>query len=145
MSEFLLSLYQLILPALLPVISTALGVMLLRLSSVAKERWGIEIEARLRETLHSALMTGISMAASKGLRGEAAVQAAVAHVITKGAPAAVDYFGLGLEDLAEMAGGKLHDALTDMPQITLKSYLDDMFASENAHLAAPTSADKIIR
>lgn len=110
MSEILLSLYQLLLPAVLPIISTVVGAVLLRLSATVKDRWGIEIEARLRETLHSALMTGISMAFSKGLSGDEAVKAAVGHVITKGAPAAVDYFELDLNDLAEMASGKLHDA-----------------------------------
>ncbi|MGD9862549.1 MAG: hypothetical protein AB7S99_04985 [Pseudodonghicola sp.] len=142
MPEVLSQLYQLLLPTALSAISTVLGLVLLRLSATAKERWGIEIEARLRETLHSALMTGISMAASKGLKGDDAIKAAVGHVITKGAPAAVDYFGLDLKDLAEMAGGKLHNTLS---ATLATSVAGEMPWEPNTSIAAPSGVDQVIR
>lgn len=112
MNAFLTTISSGLLPVLLQIIAAVLGVLLLRLSTIAKERWGIEIEARHREALQSALMTGIKSALSRGWSGEDALKAAVEHVIQRGAPDAVDYFGLSLGDLAEMAGAKLQDAIT---------------------------------
>jgi len=117
MSELFAQLYQLLLPTVLSAISTVLGVLLIRLSAVAKERWGIEIEARHREALQSALMTGVSKALSRGLTGDQAVQAAVEHVMTDGAPDAVAKFGLTLGKVASMARAKLHEAARGAPPV----------------------------
>lgn len=132
MPEFLLLLYQILLPAILPVISTVLGVVLLRLSAVAKERWGIEIEARHREALQSALTTGVSEALSRGLTGDQAVKAAVEHVITDGAPDAVDKFELTLGKVSSMAGAKLHEATLSMPLISLGADPDEVFTGSQS-------------
>lgn len=45
-----------ILPTLLTLIGAILSFILARAADVAKARWNIEIEARHREALHSALM-----------------------------------------------------------------------------------------
>lgn len=108
-------LYGALLPLILQAISAVLGVLLIRLTGTAKERWGIEVEARLRETLHSALMTGITGALGRGLSGKEAVAAAVSHAVRRGAPDAIARFGLSEGDLADMAVAKLHDVLSASP------------------------------
>ncbi len=110
MNDFLLMLYWELLPTLLEVIGAILGILLIRATSVARDRWGIEIEARHREALHSALMTGITAALGRKLDGEAVIRAAVTHVVDTGARDAVEFFGLGLDELQRMARSKLHQS-----------------------------------
>jgi|APEBP8051073058_1049385.scaffolds.fasta_scaffold27159_2 hypothetical protein len=79
MQQVLTAIYAEVLPILLQLIAAALGLILLRASEAARARWGIEIEARHREALQSALMSGISAALTRGLRGDAAIQAGIAY------------------------------------------------------------------
>lgn len=53
-------------PALIQVLSVLIGAALLYLSNLVRQKTGMEIEARHREALHSALMTGV-MAGLRGL------------------------------------------------------------------------------
>ncbi|MDE4272946.1 hypothetical protein PXK58_00950 [Phaeobacter gallaeciensis] len=53
-------------PALISVLGLVLTVLIGGASQVMKQRFGIEIEARHREALHSALMSGISAAIEDG-------------------------------------------------------------------------------
>ncbi len=108
MQEILQAIYAELLPVILQLIAAVLGMVLLRAANVARERWGIEIEARHREALHSALMTGITAALGKGLRGKEAVGQAVHHVLRDGAPAAVEFFGLDAPALEYMVEAKLN-------------------------------------
>ena len=62
LSEILSQIYAATLPPLLLILSTILGRIIAKAAMVAKDRWGIEIEARHREALQSAMMTGISAA-----------------------------------------------------------------------------------
>lgn len=107
MSDFFLLVYRELLPALLQVIAALLGLLLVGLANTARTRWGIEIEARHREALQSALMTGIAAALSRGLRGPEAVAAAIEHATRAGAPDAIAFFGLGMDDLTRIAQSKL--------------------------------------
>ena len=79
MLAILQALYAELLPVLLQLIAAALAMVLLRAAEAARRRWGIEIEARHREALHAALMTGISAALARGLKGSAAVDAATVY------------------------------------------------------------------
>ena len=79
MQNLFLTIYWEILPALLQLIGAALGILLMRATNTAKTRWGIEIEARHREALHSALMSGIRAALSRGATGQEAIRAAILH------------------------------------------------------------------
>lgn len=85
-----------------------------------KQRWGIEIEAKHRDALHSALMTGIAAALGRGLTGQGAVAAALAHVRAGGAPDAVRYFGLAEPALERMAMAKLQEMLPAMPASAIR-------------------------
>lgn len=107
MSEFLSQLYAAVLPPLLALLSIILGRVIARAATVAQERWGIEVEARHREALQSAVMTGITAAMGRGLRGPEAIRAAIEYTLSKGAPDAVDFFDLGMEDLSRIAESKL--------------------------------------
>ncbi len=75
----LAELYSAVLPTLLQLIGSILGLLLIRAANLASSRWGIEIEARHREALHSAIMSGIQAALMRGVKGEAAVTAALQH------------------------------------------------------------------
>lgn len=79
MHPILQALYVELLPVLLQLIAAVLGFVLLRTAEAARRRWGIEVEARHREALHAALMTGISAALMRGLRGAKAVDAATVY------------------------------------------------------------------
>ena len=124
MSDFFLLLYWELLPTLLQVIAAILGVLLMRAANTARTRWGIEIEARHREALQSALMTGITAALSRGLRGPEAITAAIEHAAKAGAPDAIDFFGLGLDDLTRIAESKLQQQWP--PMITLDAGPDQV-------------------
>lgn len=66
-------------PVLLQAFSAILAAFLLWVANLARVRFGIEIEARHREAIHSALMSGIRAALSKGLTGQEAISAAIDH------------------------------------------------------------------
>lgn len=68
-----------LLPVLLQLLGLILGGLLFGLSRLARQRWGIEIEASHREALHSALMSGVRAAVARGLSGPAATASAVAY------------------------------------------------------------------
>lgn len=108
MSEFLSQIYAAVLPPMLALFGIILGRIIARAAAVAQDRWGIEIEARHREALQSALMTGITAALGRGLRGSDAIGAAIDHAVEKGAPDAVDFFDLSVDDLRRIAESKLH-------------------------------------
>ena len=79
MQALLQAIYAELLPVLLQLIAAALAMVLLRAAEAARRRWGIEIEARHREALHASLMTGVSAALARGLKGTAAVDAATVY------------------------------------------------------------------
>lgn len=97
--------------ALLSIASLGITAALAVVVPVLRQRWGIEIEARHRDALHSALMTGIASALGRGLTGQGAVTAALMHVRAGGAPDAVKYFGLADAALERMAMAKLQELM----------------------------------
>ena len=50
---------------ILPIVATIVTAIIGWAAAQARARWGIEIEARQREALHSALMTGAQLALSR--------------------------------------------------------------------------------
>ena len=107
--ELLTTLYTTILPTLLQVIGALLGVLLIRASTYASARWGIEIEARHREALHSAMMSGIRAALTKGLTGQAAVDAAIVYA-NDSVPEALNALDPSAETITALAEAKLREA-----------------------------------
>ena len=94
-------------PHLLELIAAVATIIIGWLAAKARARWGIEIEARHREALHSALMTGVRHALARGLQErEAAAEAAVNYVRTS-VPDALRALRPGPQQLVEMAEAKL--------------------------------------
>lgn len=107
-----------ILPSILPTLLELFGLLLMawlvRLSLFVKAKWGIEIEARHREALHSAVMSGIRAALSKGLTGQMAVTAAIEHV-TASVPDAIAALSPSADVLSNLVEAKLREALPQNP------------------------------
>lgn len=99
-----------LMPLLLQAISAVLGILLIRITSTAKARWGIEIEAVHREALHAALMSGIRAALSRGETGQDAVSSALAHAASS-VPDAISALKPESGVLASIAEAKLREVL----------------------------------
>lgn len=99
-----------LLPPLLDVAGIALAGVLIRVSLIAKQRWGVEIDARHREALHSALMSGIRAALAQGLTGQAAVNAAVDHA-ARSVPDAIGRLAPTAQVITAIAEAKLREAV----------------------------------
>lgn len=109
MYAVLLDIYTAILPTILQAIAGVLGLLLIRAANVASTRWGIEIEARHREALHSAIMSGIRAALSRGSTGQDAVAAALAYV-QESVPDALAALKPSQEVLTNLAKARLLEA-----------------------------------
>ncbi|WP_151720202.1 hypothetical protein [Gemmobacter serpentinus] len=109
MQQVLQAMYAELLPVLLQLIAAILGMVLLRAAEAARRRWGIEIEARHREALHAALMTGVSAALARGLQGTAAIDAATVYARTS-VPDAIATLKPDAVLMRNLAAAKLHQA-----------------------------------
>lgn len=69
--------WEAVAPHVLEAIGALITLLLGWLTMQARARWGIEIEARHREALHSALTTGARLALDGKLTGKAAVDLAI--------------------------------------------------------------------
>lgn len=99
-----------VLPPLLDIAGIAVAAALIRVSLIAKQRWGIEVEARHREALHSALMSGVRAALAGGLTGQAVVDAAIQHA-ARSVPDAIGRLGPTAAVLTSIAEAKLREAV----------------------------------
>ena len=114
MTGFFASVYSGILPILLQVIAGILGVLMIRATTYASTRWGIEIEARHREALQSAILSGVTAALSRGLTGQAALDAALVYT-SKSVPDALRALNPSGEVLENLAMSKLRAAVAASP------------------------------
>ncbi|NEX47618.1 hypothetical protein [Pseudotabrizicola algicola] len=114
MNDFLLMLYWELLPMLLQLIGAVLGLFLIWAARTAKNRWGIEIEARHREALHSAIMSGIRASLSRGTVGEDAINEAILHAGSS-VPDAIAALNPGAGVLVSIAEAKLREAIEASP------------------------------
>lgn len=118
MTLFLTQLYAAVLPLVLTAIAALLARILASAATVAKERWGIEIEASHRAALHSALMSGVRAALSRGLSGQAAIDAAVEHTY-RSVPDAIAHLGPTAGVLVNLANSKLREVIEKTPFVGL--------------------------
>ena len=123
MNEFLGQIYTAVLPPLVLLLGTLLGHVIAKAAAAAQERWGIEIEARHREALHSAIMSGIRAALGRKLSGTAAIDAAISYAAIS-VPDAMVKLAPSRAILTDLAGAKLREALGDIPLLDLGSTLD---------------------
>ncbi|UXU74345.1 MULTISPECIES: hypothetical protein [unclassified Paracoccus (in: a-proteobacteria)] len=98
-------------PGVLTLFGTVMTLIISRLANMAEESWGIDIEARHRAALHSAIMSGVRSALARGLDGNAAVSAALAHA-SASVPDAIRKLPQATpEVLTSLAEAKLREAL----------------------------------
>lgn len=69
-----------LMPIILQLLSAVIGLMIARAANVARDRWGIEIEATHRAALQAAIMSGLQGALMRGLSGQSLIDAAIDHV-----------------------------------------------------------------
>lgn len=69
--------WQILAPHVLEILGVALSAIIASAAGYAKRKWGLDIEARHREALHSALLTGIKMATARNLDTGRAVDLAI--------------------------------------------------------------------
>lgn len=93
------------------VVSAVASVAIAWLSIQANRKWGVEIDAKHREALHSALETGARKAAAKyvptGIHIDSKPVAEIVAWAAKSTPDAIKHFGVSPETLAEMAVAKM--------------------------------------
>lgn len=94
-------------PHLLELIAAILTLIIGWLAVEARTRWGIEIEARHREALHSALMTGVRHALARGLQERDAVAEAAVEYVRISVPDALRALKPETQQLVRMAEAKL--------------------------------------
>ena len=101
---------QSIITAASPHILELLGVLLTGIigwaAAAARRKWGIEIEARYREALHSALMTGAQLAMKNELTGKAAIDL-VLRYIKQSVPDAIGSLKPSPDVLTDLAKAKI--------------------------------------
>ena len=101
---------QSIITAASPHILELLGVLLTGIigwaAAAVRKKWGIEIEARYREALHSALLTGAQLAMKNELTGKAAIDL-VLRYIKQSVPDAIGSLKPSPDVLTDLAKAKL--------------------------------------
>lgn len=68
-----------LIPIILTVLSTILTTVLVRGSTLIKQRWGVEIEEKHRDALHSAIMSGLRSALQRGEKDDEAISSAITY------------------------------------------------------------------
>jgi len=94
-------------PHLLEMIAAVATFILGWLANWARARWSIEIEARHREALHSALMTGVRHALARGLYDQDGVAKAAVDYVRTSVPDALAALKPRQQLLIEMAAATL--------------------------------------
>lgn len=105
-------------PVILQVAGTSLAAFLAWAANTARRRYGIEIEARHREALHSAIMSGIRLALARGLDEKKAISAAIRHAQAS-TPDAVAALKPGSGVLETIAEAKISEVLRSAAAINL--------------------------
>ncbi|SEN91027.1 hypothetical protein SAMN04489859_102190 [Paracoccus alcaliphilus] len=101
-------------PYLLEILGLALTGIIGWAATKAREKWGIDIAARHRDALHSALMTGAQLAVSRELTGRAALDLILGYVRSS-VPDAIGALKPSAAVLQNLAEAKLKDAQDTLP------------------------------
>lgn len=96
-------------PHLLELIAGLLSAVIGWAAMAAKRRWNIEVEARHREALHSALMTGARMALDRALSPASAADLAIGYAQVS-VPDAIRALRPSSEVLVNLARAKVAEA-----------------------------------
>ena len=93
-------------PGIIDLIGLALTGIIGWAAAAARRKWGIEIEARYREALHSALLTGAQLAMKNELTGKAAIDL-VLRYIKQSVPDAIGSLKPSPDVLTDLAKAKI--------------------------------------
>ena len=96
-------------PHILELIAGLLSAVIGWAAMAAKRRWNIEVEARHREALHSALMTGARMAIDRALSPASAADLAIGYARSS-VPDAIKALRPSSEVLVNLARAKVAEA-----------------------------------
>ncbi|MGR3593128.1 MAG: hypothetical protein ACU0B9_07440 [Limimaricola soesokkakensis] len=99
-----------LMPHLLELLAAILTLIIGWLAACARARWGVEIEARHREALHSALMSGVLRAAELGWERDVIADEALAYA-RQSVPDAIRALGAPDSVLRQLAEAKIREAL----------------------------------
>lgn len=104
-------------PLLIELLAIVLMAALTWAAARGKRKFGIDIEAKHRDALHSALMTGARLAAARQLTGAGALQLILDYV-RKSVPDALATLAPSQTVLTDLADAKLQEALgTKVPKL----------------------------
>lgn len=99
-------------PGVVELIGLALTWLIGWAASRARQKWGIEIEARHREALQSALLNGARLALNRQLTGKAAIDLVLTY-IRASVPDAIGALKASPEVLTDLARAKLEQAAAE--------------------------------
>lgn len=99
-------------PAILEVTGTVASVAITAACGFAMRKWGIEVEAKHREALHSALMTGARAAIGQGILGKEAAVYGIEYA-KKSVPDALRKTSPTGQVLADLAMSKVEMAMKE--------------------------------
>jgi len=97
-----------VMPHILEVTSILLASLIGWAANTVRKKWGIDIEAKYRDALHSAMMTGARLALQRGLTGQEAINQILQHVQIS-VPDAVIGLDARTEVLGNLAKAKLQE------------------------------------
>ncbi len=104
-----------VIPHVLEIISIMLASMVGWAANTARKKWGIDIEAKHRDALHSALMTGAQLAMQRGLTGQEAINQILQHV-----QISVPHAVIGLDARTEVLGNLAQAKLQEVAKEALR-------------------------
>ena len=107
--DFLNALAVAIAPHILELIAGLLSAMIGWAAMAAQRKWGLDVEARHREALHSALMTGARMALDRALSPASATDLAISYARVS-VPDAIKALRPSGEVLVNLARAKIAEA-----------------------------------
>lgn len=108
LSAFFTALAVQLAPMLMELAALAVTILVGHLALVARKRFGLEIEARHREALHMAIMTGLKTAVAAGYDKDQAMKVAVTYARTS-VPDAVKALRPAAGVLMDIAHAKYED------------------------------------
>lgn len=109
-------------PYALEIVGLALTTVIGLAANKARQKWGVEIEAKHRDALHTALMTGARLALAKHLTAAAAIELILGYVKTS-VPDAIGTLRPPQSVLENLAKAKLEQASGDALTKALKDAL----------------------
>lgn len=119
-------------PHIIEIVAAVIGLLAVRAFAYLKAKTGIEIQARHREAIHSALATGVSWAFAKASKNEVAAAASreeildlVVDYVKRSVPDAIGALKPSPEHLRDMAIAKVEQRLpTEVRDVAEKLGLD---------------------